>query len=244
MRKKPIGPWLYLNPRIEAHPDSAEALVLLGSIQLATGERDQAVKSFQLAIEKQPRNVVGYKALADLNVREQKLDNALTIIRSGLEVQPDNIDLRLAMANVFEQTHQYEAAITEYELILAKQPGSMIVANNLASLLSDHRNDKASAARARALAANLREAQVPQFKDTLGWISYRQDDYANAVPLLEKAVAAMPNAALVRYHLAMSYIAIKQTAKASEQLTAALSLSPGSDLELKIKDALKGIQNQ
>jgi hypothetical protein len=37
----------------------------------------------------------------------------------------------------------YEAAIAEYEILLKQDPGSLIVANNLASLLSDRRTDKA-----------------------------------------------------------------------------------------------------
>ena len=122
----------------------------MGSIQLATGARDQALESFKMAIEKQPTNVVGYQALANLYGSEKKFDNALTVIRSGLQMQPDSMALRMAMADALEQTHEYEAAISEYEHILSKQPGSMIVANNLASLLSEHRNDKASLDRAQA----------------------------------------------------------------------------------------------
>ena len=38
----------------------------------------------------------------------------------------------------------FDAAISEYQGLLAKDPGSLIVANNLASLLADHRTDKAS----------------------------------------------------------------------------------------------------
>ena len=82
---------------------------------------------------------------------------------------------------------------------------------------------------------------MPQFKDTVGWVSYRRGDYVRAVSLLENAVAALPNLALVRYHLAMSYIAIRQSAKASEQLKAALSLAPDSELEEKIREALKNL---
>jgi cellulose synthase operon protein C len=233
----------FLQSTLQANPDNAEAQVLMGSIQLATGARDQALESFKLAIEKQPKNVGGYRALANLYAREKKSDEALTVIRSGLQMQPDSIILQLAMAEALEQSHQYEAAISEYERILSKQPGSMIVANNLASLLSDHRNDKASLERAHTLVASLRETQIPQFKDTLGWVSYRRDDFVNAVPLLEKAAAALPNTALVRYHLAMSYMAIRQTAKASEQLRAALSLAPDSELEAKIQEALRSVQN-
>src|SRR5262249_35826763 len=163
-------------------------------------------------------------------------------IQSGLQMQPDSIPLHLAMADILEQTREYEGAISEYEYVLSRQPGSMIAANNLASLLSEYRTDKGSLERAQTLAVSLKEAQIPQFKDTLGWISYRRDDYANAVPLLEKAAAALPNIALVRYHLAMSYIAIRQTAKASEELAAALALSPDAELARKIQEAVQRLQ--
>ena len=232
-----------LKSTLEANPDNAEAHVLMGSIQLATDDRNHALESFKAAIEKQPTNVVGYQALANFYWSEKKIDSALNVIRSGLQMQPDSIVLHVAMANALEQTQEYEAAISEYEYILSKQPGSLIAANNLASLLSNYRTDKASLERAQTLAATLKGTQIPQFKDTLGWISYRRDDYVSAVPLLEKAVAALPNFALVHYHLAMSYIAVRQTTKASEELRAALSLAPDAELEAKIRKALRNLQN-
>ena len=210
----------------------------MGSIQLASGERERALDSFKSAIEKQPKNVVGYQALANLYAADKKFDEAIAAVRRGLEIQPDSVTLRLAVAGLLEQTNQYEAAISEYEQILNKQPGLLVVANNLASLLSEHRSDKSSLDRAQVLAASLRETQVPQFKDTLGWISYRRDDYVNAISLLEKAVAALPNIPSVHYHLAMSYAAVGQNTKALEQLNVALSLSQNPELREKIQQAL------
>ena len=231
----------FLKTALHTNPNNAEAHVLMGSIQLSSGASDQARQSFKLAIERQPRSIVGYQALANLYVGEKKYDQALEVIQSGLQMQPDSLVLHLARAGALESARQYEAAITEYENMLSKQPGSMIVANNLASLLSDHRSDKASLERAQSLAASLQESQVPQFKDTVGWIRYRRGDYVMAVSLLEKAAVALPNIALIHYHLAMSYLAIRQTAKASEQLKTALSLTPDSELEEKIQEALKNL---
>ena len=62
-----------LKSTLEANPDNAEAQVLLGSIQLATGARDQALERFKLAIERQPKNVVGYQALANLYGGEKEI---------------------------------------------------------------------------------------------------------------------------------------------------------------------------
>jgi Tfp pilus assembly protein PilF len=115
----------------------------------------------------------------------------------------------------------------------------LIVINNLASLLADHRTEKSSLDRAQSLAVSLRQSQVPQFKDTLGWVEYRQGDFKTAVALLKDAADRMPNLALVHYHLGMSYLGIGESAKASEELNAALNKTPDSELEAKIKAGLK-----
>src|SRR5262249_31485013 len=115
----------------------------------------------------------------------------------------------------------------------------LIAANNLASLLADHRTDQTSLERAQSLATILRKSPVPQFKDTVGWISYLKGDYSNAVPLLEEAVTALPNRAAVHYHLGVAYIATNRLDKAAEQLNAALNQAPDPELKVKIQTALK-----
>jgi hypothetical protein len=68
------------------------------------------------------------------------------------------------LASVLERKRDYEGAITEYEYMLKQDPGSLIVANNLASLLADNRTDKASIERAYSLAPILRKSPVPAFQ--------------------------------------------------------------------------------
>ena len=71
------------------NPDNAEALVLMGSIQLAKNAQAQAETYFKRAIEKKPTDVVGYRALAQLYTQQRKIDDALRIIRAGLKQQPE-----------------------------------------------------------------------------------------------------------------------------------------------------------
>ena len=134
----------------------------------------------------------------------------------------------------------HEQAISEYEQLLKLQPGSLVVANNLASLLSDYRTDTASLDRAYTVAAGLRKAQVPQFKDTLGWVHHQRGEHKAALPLLEEAATELPNIALVRYHLGLTYVAVGDNAKAAEQLKKALELAANDNqLGEKVKAALR-----
>jgi tetratricopeptide (TPR) repeat protein len=228
-----------LQTALKANPANAEAYVLLGSVQLLKNAPDQAEQSFKTAIERQPKDIAGYRALADFYANNKKLDDAEKVIRTGLQQQPDSSAMHLSLAGVLELKGDYDAAIAEYEYLLKQDPGSMIAANNLASLLSDHHTDKANLERAYSLAAILRKSQIPSFKDTLGWIDYLRGDYKSATGLLEEAAAAMPNRAVVQYHLGMSYVGTGQFAKASEQFKKALALAPDSALQQKISEAQK-----
>jgi tetratricopeptide (TPR) repeat protein len=244
-----VGAFLKANKRDQAtaflksvlakNPADANALVLLASTQLSSGSADQAHKSFLAAVNAQPKQIVGYQALAEFYLGQKKYDEAIKVVRTGLQQQPGSMALHMTLAGALERKGDFEAAISEYELMVDKQPGNLIVANNLASLLLDRRTDKASLKKAQSLAAALRKSQIPQFKDTLGWLSYLQGDYRTAVSLSEEAAAALPDQASVRYHLGMSYISTNQLDKASEQLKKALELAPNNELAGAIRNALE-----
>jgi cellulose synthase operon protein C len=222
-------------------PQNADALVLLGAIELKRGGIDQARTRFSAAVEAQPKALVGYEALASFHVAQKDYKEAIRVAQAGSKVLPDVASLRLISARASEQTQDYESAISQYQAILDKQPTNLVAANNLASLLLDQTSDPASLKRAQVIAAVLRQSRIPQFKDTLGWASYLQGDYRNALALCEEAAAALPDQAVVRYHLAMSLIALGQSGKASEQLKKALDLAPDQKLADNIRSALEKI---
>lgn len=229
----------FLQSALKNSPDNAEALVLLGSLRLTANAPDQAIKNFKTAIEKDPKSVLGYRALAGLYLQQKNYDDAVGVVQSGLKEQPNSVDLHMIWAGILENKGDYEGAISQYEQVLNAQPGFAVAANNLASLLSDHRADKTSLERAHALAVGLRETQVPQFKDTLGWVDFRQGDLKSAMPLLEQAGESLPDVALVHYHLGMGYMATGQYARASDQFKLALNKSPSKDLADMIQVEMK-----
>jgi tetratricopeptide (TPR) repeat protein len=230
-----------LRQTLKSDPSNAQAYVMLGAVQEATNQPDQALNSFKMAIEKQPKSFLGYQALARFYVSQHKIDQGQDVLRAGLKEQPDNAVLHLMWADILERKQDYSGAINEYESMLAKDPGSLVVANNLASLLADYRSDNDSLKRAQSLAERLRQSPVPQFKDTIGWIDYRTGNYKDAIPLLEQAATQLSNRADVHYHLGMAYIASGEPAKASAQLDLARKEATTDDLKTQIQNALKRI---
>ena len=241
LAKQPDKADAFLDFVLSKNAANAEARVLKGLLRMAANQPSEAAQSFKAAIEANPKDPVGYRALANLHIRQKSYDDALSVLRDGLREEPASSPLQLAYAEALELNGDVEAAITSYERMLKNEPGSLIIVNNLASLLAEHRKDEASLDRAAKLAKSLARSEVPQFKDTLGWIRSRRGEYQSAIPLLESAAAALPVNPTVRYHLAVTYLAAGETVKAHAELRKAAGLIKDEDnaLATKIRAALK-----
>jgi len=230
---------LLLREELKKFPTNAQLLVLMGQTQLAANKPEEAVKSFNAAVLAQPKNEIGYTALSGFYARQKNVDQASKVVEAGLKEQPNSLALRLSSAGLLIG-RDTDAAIAAYEAILKDQPNSLVAINNIVSLLLDYRSDKQSLERAYVLADKLKNSNVPQFGDTLGWAQYKRGNTSEAVTILEDAAKKLPNLAAVRYHLGQSYVAAGQPAKAAEQFKAALNLEPdGTDLKEKIRTAMR-----
>lgn len=234
----------FLQSVIKANPANADAYVLLGSLQIANKAPDLAEQSFMSAIARQPANPVGYRSLIEFYIAQKKFDQALKVAQDGLKAVPNDFALQLAVAQIAERTGDYNGAISQYQSMLDKNPGAVVVINNLASLLADNRTDQASLDQAKKLVKDLQNSSVPQFKDTVGWVDYRSGDDKAALPLVEAAATALPNDPSVHYHLGMIYVAAGQAGKATEQFKIALGKAPNQELEQKIRAAAAKISSQ
>ncbi|MEL6208916.1 MAG: tetratricopeptide repeat protein, partial [Pseudomonadota bacterium] len=127
----------------------------------------------------------------------------------------------------------------------AKLIDNIIVANNLASLLSAFRDDEQSQARAAAVARRLRGTDVPAFQDTYGWIAHKQGNFEEALTYLEPAAEALAADPLVQYHLGMTYAALERPEDARAALTRAIEIAgPDSTLPqmTRAQETLDGLQ--
>jgi len=221
----------------DEYPDNLYAQTLLGQLLAGRGDATAAEEIFESTLLENKSWLPAYTALAGLQGGD--LSAQIDIYKRGLAAVPNSQELVLLLGTAYERNGQIDDAIESYEEALRANPDLPAVANNLAALLADYRSDSSSLERALELASQFSKSENPAFVDTLGWVYYRLGNYEEAIPLLEKAVGAAGQAAVLRYHLGMAYLANGNKEKARENLEIALA---DADVEFTgVEDARKAL---
>lgn len=213
--------------RLAEEPEDLTALLLRAELHLRQNDIDGAEARLREMIDSQPDRSAGYVAMARLRGVVGNLPGAEAILAEGVTRTVDPAPAHFLLAQIYETRGNIDGAIAQYEALYAINSDSFVVANNLASLLSDHRSDDpASVERAIRIAQRLQTSDVPAFQDTYGWLLFLRGDAAAAQPFIERAVAGLPNNPIVRYHMGRIYAALGRSADARIHLEAALAASP------------------
>ncbi len=203
------------------HTQDELASTLLALLQPSEGPTQGTAAGAENDVQK---TQAASQALAIARFAEGKLDDALRIAEEDLKTDSGNSQLMLLRARVLELKGNAEAAIDAYEEVLKVSPYSTMALNNLASLLSESRNDAKSLERAYELAQRLDPTASPYFQDTLGWIHYLRSENTLALGMLRSAADRLPDVPAVLYHLGVVYAALGQKDLAIENLTRAVDL--------------------
>lgn len=220
----------YARKLLADSPEDPSVRFLAASVEASSGDIAVAEKAYRdLLAEDGKRAQVWmalYRIVGDDPARQEE---AGTLLEEALAQVPDVGELKWAKAGHLERNGKIDEAIAVYEDLYAENSTNMIVANNLASLISSYRTDEASIARAEVIARRLRGSSVPAYNDTYGWIAYRIGRYADAEKELVKAAAGLPQDPLVQHHLAMTYLALDKKDAAAAQFAKVLALVPADD---------------
>jgi len=231
----------FLQSVVAENPKNFTAYQLLGQISLRENDLPTAIGYYDQVIKANPRLKTGYLSLASIYLRDKKLKEAEIILQNGLLEMPDNLALSINLALVVERQEDFDKAIKLYEKLLQVNPDIILAKNNLASLLTDHREDDASHESARQNAAEFKNSRVPQFRDTYAWASVRSGLYLQeAVLILKKIVRENGTVGLYHYHLGEAYRQTGNTYDARNSLRKAIALEePGSTIAVNAGKSLK-----
>ncbi len=214
---------------IEETPENLQAIGLRGNLHAALGETEEAEARYREILAIDPDNAGAHAALSRLAAVGNDFAAAEAVIRDGLALSPDNILLRARLAQYDELQGDYDAAIETYEGLYEEAPDSLFVANNLASLLAEHRaDDPAAIDRAFAVASRLRASPNPAYQDTFAWTRHLKGDHEEAMRRLRPLAEQQPGNPWLRYHLGMVYAALDRPADARAELEAALAAAEGT----------------
>lgn len=213
----------YLETHLQSYPDQIHAQELLGSLYGRTGRLPQAEALLTEVISKQPGRLSTYRELMAVYSGQKKFNQIAGLLDSGLRKTPNNADLLLLQADFLQSNGQDKKALETYEKILALQPKSPIVKNNMAVLLIDKFPSDENLRRAQDLTADFANSRNPVLIDTLAWLHYKMKNYPQAISLLESVLVKDIEAPELRYHLGMAYLKNGSPEKAKTELTRATS---------------------
>jgi tetratricopeptide (TPR) repeat protein len=211
-------------------PDDANLQMLNASLFAMAGDFETSEAAFRRMITDFPQSEGPILRLYNLLVATDQPTKADAVLNAGLDALPNSLNLRWLSATRHEERGDIDGAIAIYEAMYAANSDAVVIANNLASLIATHKDDDASLMRASSIAKRLRDLDIPAFKDTYGWIAYRQGNLEEALAYLVPAAAGLPDDPLTQYHLGMTYADLGQTEKATAQFTRALVLAGDQSL--------------
>lgn len=217
----------YSSNLLSEDPENPELRFIDASVRALIGQTDAAEAAYrELAAEDGTRLPVWMALMRLLLSDPARYDEANALIDTALTALPDSGELKWAKAGFLERNGDIEGAIEVYEGLYKENSGNPVVANNLASLLSNNRTDAESLARAEVIARRLRGSALAPYRDTYGWIAYLRGNYNDALEHLVTAAEVLNTDPIVQYHLAMTYLALDRKSDALNQFHIAISVAP------------------
>ena len=198
-------------------PDDPDVRLIYASVLGVGGRGDEEVTILRDILSKSPGQQAAWAELYKATLRGSDDAAAGKVLDEGLAANPDSPTLQWIKAGRLERAGDLDGAIAIYEALYGRSSDNVVLANNLASLISSAHDDPESLQRAFSIARRLRDSEFPPFQDTYGWIAFRLGNLTEALPNLEKAAVGLPDDPAVQYHLGRVYAAQSRPDEAMEQ---------------------------
>lgn len=208
---------------IEAYPDAFFAYHLLGKSAWSEGLYKAAETAFRKAIDLQSKWSAPYISLGDMLIQRGSTRKAFSVYQDGIKNSTDPLAVQFKVGMAYEKLGQFDLAIDNYEQILHQNPEAHNAINNLALLLVTQKNDDNSRKRALEIVQPFYQTGTLVFKDTLGWVLYKNNNIDAAISVLTDVVERAPQIAEFQYHLGMAFSKKGYKTLARRHLTNALN---------------------
>lgn len=188
-RQNDLEKALRLYARVQDGENSVPALLRAAAILHVHGAAPAAEELLDQLINDEPgRAPEVWSARARMYADAGEMPQAFAAFDRGILQYPDSAALRFARAASYDEQGRSREALNDLQAIAVARPDDPAALNALGYTLADHARQLS---RARALIARACAAAPynSAFRDSLGWVLYRQGRSADALPYLSAAYA-------------------------------------------------------
>jgi tetratricopeptide (TPR) repeat protein len=232
----------YVETLLAEEPQDAELRFLKAGVLVGLDRVEESRAIYRELLDENPQRTAVWVNLYRIARSEGDEEKASAVLTEALSKMPDDPTLQVALADELQLSGNPEGAIEIYEGLYERNSNSVVIANNLASLLADNREDADSIERAYSIARRLRGSEVPALQDTYGWIAFRMGNIEESEPYLAAAAAGMQRNPVVQYHYGKVLSALGRRDDALAQFRKALELVEETDESAYLTDLRKEIE--
>ncbi|MCX8017269.1 MAG: PEP-CTERM system TPR-repeat protein PrsT [Rhodocyclaceae bacterium] len=222
----------------KSRPKESVGWLLEGDIHAGRQDWSSAANAYRSALKLSPANEIAEKLYIAL-LQANKAGEAKNFADGWLRERPKDAAFRMFLAEVANKRKDYATAASHYRALLNDNPGNAALLNNLAWSLGQLKDPKALE---YAEEAYRRVPDHPAILDTLGWLLVETDkDPPRGVALLAKAVAAAPDAHVIRFNYARALLKTGKKAEAKNELERLSRLDERQPLRRMAQDLLRNL---
>jgi tetratricopeptide (TPR) repeat protein len=206
-------------------PDSPIGHYYLGRIQIESGQAEQALVSFDRAIEANPSFEPAYLAIAAFHESRQEKEKAIAVLEKYLQrVNPNNKDIRQHLIQLYLTTKNYARGLAELEKMLEDDPGNLDAQLRMALIYGETKEySKAINQLTSILKIRPNELKV---RDYLGYMYEETKDFPKAIEAYRLNIQLDPTFAESHIHLGVLHYRLKKFPEAIIHLNEAVRLTP------------------
>jgi tetratricopeptide (TPR) repeat protein len=226
---------------LSVNPNLTDARQLLASLYAQSRRFSEALALAQELQRADPSAAGPWVQIGVLQIAEQNPRAAVDAFEKSVKINANSVPAHRGLGQAYALLGQNDQAEASYRRALRLDGNDVVSLNDLAWILVEIRK-KPDEALPLALRAERLAPQSGSVVDTLGWIHYRRQSYAEAEKVLLEAVERSPSSGLARYHLGMTYAKVGRKIDAVSALRRAAQLDPKLAEREKIDQVIKELE--
>ncbi len=209
------------------NPDSAEVEFNIGVAKYYMLDVAGARRSFEKALDMDPKLSTSYLYLGVLDERDGNLDAAVSRYREGVRVDEENKEIWGALVGALRKQGRLDAAVAEAKSALKINTQNLSVYNNLGLVYLDKgEHNLAKFVFVKAINSIPGAEQNPYIQANLGRVYFDLEEYHTAQFHLEKSVELNPELTPSLVYLSQLYLDNRNYKKMVPLLETARKLEP------------------